>query len=74
MNATANTATLDVSGDTLEVRWTGSVWVAPTNGSQHARIGDAMRVELEAYYLACGEDLDEHADEIDSLLANIQRS
>lgn len=70
-----HTATLNVFGDELKVEWTGSVWQAPSCGSQHARVKDAMRVELEAYLSACGEDMDsdETADTIDDLLENIEQ-
>lgn len=69
----SNKATLDVFGDTLDVEWTGSVWVSPSNGQQHPRVEDAMRHELEQYYMACGDDIDdpEIAQQIDNLLANI---
>lgn len=67
-------ATLNVYGDKLKVEWTGSVWEAPCNGTQHARVKDAMRQELERYLSDCGEDVDEMADEIASLIENIERS
>lgn len=52
-------ATISVCGDELGVTWTGSVWQAPSTGSQHAREWDALAVELAAYLSACGEDVSE---------------
>jgi hypothetical protein len=72
MTTTKDTATLSVCGDVLSVTWTGSVWQAPCCGAQFALVKDAMRCEVEAYYSACGEDLDEKAEEIDDLLSNIE--
>lgn len=54
-------AWIDVSGDILGVTWTGSVWQAPCNGTQHAREWDALAEELTAYLSACGENTD-HID------------
>ncbi len=66
-------ATLNVFGDVLFVTWTGSVWQSPTTSSQHSHAADAMRVELESYLSASGEDMDsDDTDElIDDLLSNI---
>lgn len=58
---TARTASITVCGDTLTVEYTGSVWQAPSNGTQHARHWDALAVELRAYLMSCGEDAD-HVD------------
>lgn len=65
--------TLDVCGDTLEIQWTGSVWVSPCNGRQHASKYDAMRDELEAYLGASGEDVSDSAviEQIDGWLSNL---
>ena len=52
------TKTVEVFGDTIEITFDGSVWVAPTTGSQYSRPAQAMRVELESYLAACGEDLE----------------
>lgn len=52
-------ATIDVCGDTLGVTWTGDVWQASCNGSQHAREWDALAEELRDYMLACGDDVSE---------------
>ena len=43
-------------GDVLTVEWDGNVWVAPSCGAQYAHVADAMRVEVEAYLLAGGDD------------------
>ena len=72
MTTMNDVATLNVHGDVLKVRWTGSVWEAPCNGSQHARVKDAMRSELTRYLSDCGEDTDEMADEIEDMLNNIK--
>ena len=53
----ARTASIDMAGDVLTVEWTGSVWVAPCCGNQHAREWDALAVELEHYLRSCGEDV-----------------
>jgi len=58
---TNNTASINVSGDTLSVTWTGSVWQSPSSGSQHAREWDALAVELARHLAACGEAV-EHVD------------
>lgn len=55
---TKHTASIDVCGDILSVEWTGSVWTAPSNGTQHAREWDALAVELREYLSAGGEDAD----------------
>lgn len=74
MNATnSKTATLNVNGDILTVEWNGSVWVAPVNGTQHARAEQAMRAELEAYLESCGETVAEMDDDIYDLLADIKQ-
>lgn len=75
MNATSNTktATLNVNGDILTVEWNGSVWMAPVNGTQHARVEQAMRAELEAYLESCGYLVAEMGDEIDGMLADIKQ-
>lgn len=65
-------ATLNVYGDELKVTWTGSVWQAPVNGTQHASVKDAMREELESYLSACGEDVAEMSDEVEEMLENIE--
>lgn len=54
-------AQIDVCGDILGVRWTGSVWESPCNGTQHAREWDALASELRRYLRDCGEDAD-HVD------------
>ena len=65
--------TVDVYGDKLKVRWDGNVWVSPHNGQQHSRSTDAMRSELEAYFLACGEDVEDEqtAEEIEGYLSQM---
>lgn len=70
---TAQVKTVDVCGDVLTVEWTGSVWVSPHNGQQHSRAEQAMRSELEAYFAACGDDIDsdEIAEEIDGYLSQM---
>jgi len=72
MNATKHEATLDVFGDTLRVQWTGSVWQAPCNGTQHARVEDAMRQELRKYLAESGDPMADDEDAMDELLANIE--
>ena len=62
------TMTTNCCGDILRVKYDGTMWVSPTNGQQHISAKRALRVEIEMYLLACGEDLDECADEIDALL------
>lgn len=56
---------LNLGGDILDVEWNGSVWIAPSCGSQHAHAADALRVEISRYYRASGDDLD--ADDIESV-------
>ena len=56
MSHSQYTATFDFFGDTLAVRWDGSVWVSPSNGQQHARQADAVRAECEISILASGDD------------------
>lgn len=62
---------VEIFGDELTIRWNGNMWVAPSDGSQHARAADAMRVEIEAYYSASGEDVEESADEIDAAIGDM---
>lgn len=54
---------LDAGGDVLEVRYDGTMYVAPSCGAQHATRHDAMQVELYHYLTACGEDVE--IDDID---------
>lgn len=61
--------TVNIHGDILTINWTGSVWVSPYNGQQHGRATDAMRAEIAAYLLSCGEDVDE--DDVNELLAEM---
>lgn len=56
------TKTVNVFGDKIQVRMVGSMWVSPCNGRQYPEARDAMRVELERYFLECGDDTD--SDEI----------
>jgi len=65
-------AHIDMCGDRLEVVWDGNVWRAPSCGTQHARVRDAMRRELESYLTACGEDVDEMDTEINAWLDCIE--
>jgi hypothetical protein len=58
------TKTFDFFGDVLAVNWTGSVWVSPVNGQQHARPAAAVRAECEAYLQAGGNDPADYADAI----------
>lgn len=64
---------VEMFGDTLTVRWDGNTWVSPHNGQQHAHARDAMRSEIEAYYLACGEDLEDEeiVEQVENHLANM---
>ena len=55
-----NTATLNFCGDTLEVVWTGSVWQAPCNGTQHSTASAAMREELTRHIISCGDDPEDY--------------
>jgi hypothetical protein len=73
MTTKMQAATLNAYGDILEVYWTGSVWQAPCNGTQHAHAKDAMREELETYLSICGEDIDEMSDEINAMLEKIKQ-
>lgn len=70
---TTSIATLDVCGDVLRVYWTGSVWESRTNGSQYSSATAAMRVELEQYLGACGEDVESDAvqDQIEGWLSQM---
>lgn len=65
---------VDVFGDKLAVHWDGNVWVSPHNGQQHSRAEHAMRSELEAYFWACGDDIedDEVAEQIDGYLSQME--
>ena len=62
---------VEVFGDELTIRYDGNMWVAPSTGSQHARATDAMREEIEAYYSASGENVDEASDEIESYVSQM---
>lgn len=64
---------VNVCGDELRVHWDGNVWVSPHNGQQHSRATHAMRSEIEAYFIACGEDIDDEAisDQIDGYLSQM---
>lgn len=66
--------TLDVCGDTLAITWTGSAWVSPVNGQQHSAAESAMRVELEHYLSACGDDIDDPAvaEQIEGWLSQME--
>lgn len=52
------TKTINVFGDKIQVRMVGSMWVSPCNGRQHIEARDAMRAELERYFLECGDDVE----------------
>ena len=52
------TKTVSVFGDKIKVYMLGSIWVSPCNGQQHPEARDAMRVELERYFLSCGDDVE----------------
>lgn len=64
-----------VGGDVISIRWSGSVWVSPSNGTQHGRARDAMRAELERYFRDSGYDTDEPEteDRIEDLLAHMRQ-
>lgn len=66
----AHVATIKVLGDVLEVRWTGSVWESPATHRTHTSALAAMREELQEYFKASGEDVEDEntSDEIESLL------
>lgn len=53
-------------GDVLEITYDGTMHVAPSNGSQHATRGEAMRVELAAYLRASGDQVDEDTLDLDA--------
>lgn len=55
----SRTYTTTIHGDTLSVLRTESgMCMAPADGTQHLGPDDAMRAEIEAYMVSCGEDLD----------------
>ena len=66
------TATFDFCGDKLKVTWTGSVWVSPSNGQQHSRIGGAVRQECEAYLRAGGDDPAELGAAIEAAIDDVK--
>lgn len=66
--------TTTLFSETLSVEWDGNVYVSPSNGQQHARIADAMRVECEALVLSGGDDPQEFADDIDDAIASAASS
>ena len=67
------TATLEVYGDVLEVKYVGSgLWLAESNGCRYNRAEKAMRQELEYYLLASGADLEVMAEEIDAMLETVE--
>lgn len=70
------TATTDVLGDKITVIYQphNLMWLSPTHGEQFDTAADAMRAELRAYMLECGQDLDTVADEIESYVADMRRS
>lgn len=49
-------ATITICGDTLSVVWTGAVWQARSDGSQHPNKWAALAVEVRAYLAASGEE------------------
>ena len=61
-------STFDFFGDPLEVMWDGNVWVSPSNGQQHSRIGHAVRTECEFYLRSFGQTPEYFADEIDAAI------
>ena len=67
---TTSTKTMNVSGDKLKIHWDGNVWVAPCNGTQHARAEAAMRQELYRYLSDCDELPDDCDDASDLDLAD----
>jgi len=71
--STTKTKTVSVFGDELRVSWDGNMWVSPSNGQQHVYAESAMRTELEAYYAACGDDVesDEVAEQIDGYVSQM---
>ena len=68
------TATLSIHGDTLSVRWNGSVWQAPSNGTQHFSRRAAMREEIEAYLSASGENVEDIDAKIEEILCGLSTS
>ena len=63
------TKTLTILGDTLTVRYDGTLWVAPCCGRGFARAADAMRREVEFYLVESGEtptdeELDGYVDQM----------
>ncbi len=67
----SKTKKVEVFGDELTIRYDGNMWIAPSTGSQHARAADAMREEIESYYSASGEDVDDASDEIDGYVSQM---
>jgi len=67
------TKIVNVCGDELAVCWDGNVWVSPHNGQQHSRAEHAMRSELEAYFMACGDDVEDEeiAEQIDGYVTQM---
>lgn len=67
-DTTMTTRTVDIHGDILTIHWTGSVWESPSCGAQFGSPRDAMRVEVRAYLLACGERGDALEAEVEQWL------
>lgn len=70
--AKTDTSTLTIYGDTLEIRWNGSMWQAPATGEQFLGAAQAMRREVEMYMQASGENLDDAdvQETIDDLMSD----
>lgn len=60
--------TVNVYGETVEINWDGNVW-RTANGSPYASARDAMRHELEDFFAASGDDIED--DEIGDLIENL---
>ena len=69
-----NTKTCTILGDKLEIHWTGNVWEAPSTHRTFTSAKAAMREELEQYFLACGDDIEDEStlEEIEGILSNME--
>lgn len=68
----ATTRTVVVSGDTLAVKYVGSMWVSPHNGQQHPTARKAMTEEVTAYLRSCGESVDHDSPEVAEIVAEME--
>lgn len=53
--------------DLLTVHYTGSTWISPCNGQEHARHQQAVQAECKHYLESCGSKVEDYQDKIDQV-------